>query len=63
MMVEHECTEEARIKRNEDDIQDVWKAVDDIKRAMTYRLPLWAVGVWGLMCASLTLVVTLYVHK
>ena len=36
------CTEETRIKRNEDDIQDLWKILDDLKNAINYRLPLWA---------------------
>ncbi len=54
---------ESRIKRNEEDIQDIWKTLDEIKKAMTYRLPLWSVGVFGLMCSALTLTVTLLVHK
>ena len=33
---------EARIARNEEVIQDLWKAVEEIKSAMLYRLPLWA---------------------
>ena len=41
-MTEGECTEEARIKRNEDDIQDLWKMLEEIKDALNYRLPLWA---------------------
>lgn len=53
---------EARITRNEEDIQkidghnipELWKAIDDIKKAMTYRLPLWAVGVFGVMCSAIT---------
>ncbi len=54
---------ESRIGRNEEDIQSLWKAVEDIKKAMTYRLPLWSVGVFGLMCSALTCVVTLLVHQ
>ncbi len=50
---------EARIKRNEDDIQKLWKVTDEIKKAMTYRLPLWAVGVFGIMCSALTWTVAL----
>lgn len=48
-----ECTEEARIARNETDIHEItkdhkedkselWLAIDNIKTAMNYRLPLWA---------------------
>lgn len=33
----------ARVKRNEEDIQNLWQAVDEIKRILAYRLPLWAV--------------------
>ena len=33
---------EDRIGRNELDIKALWQAMDDIKKAMTYRLPLWA---------------------
>ncbi len=54
---------ESRIKRNESDIQDIWKTLDEIKKAMTYRLPLWSVGVFGAMCSALTCVITLLVHK
>ena len=42
LMVEHECTEETRITRNEDDIQDLWKLLEALKDTMNYRLPLWA---------------------
>ncbi len=31
-----------RVSRNEVDIKDIWQAVNEIKKAMTYRLPLWA---------------------
>lgn len=41
---------EARIKRNELDIKSLWAAVDEIKKLMVYRLPLWAV----FLIASLT---------
>ena len=54
---------ESRITRNASDIKDLRISIDDIKKAMTYRLPLWAVGVFGLMCSALTAVVTLLVHK
>ena len=36
------CSEEARITRNANDIQDLWKILEDLKAAMSYRLPLWA---------------------
>lgn len=62
-MTEHECTEEARIKRNEEDIQDLWKMVEGIKSAITYRLPLWAVGVFGAMSSALTYCVTLLRYR
>ncbi len=58
-MPEHE----ARIKRNEEDIQDIWRTLEEIKKAMTYRLPLWAVGVFGMLCSALTCAITLLVHK
>lgn len=32
----------ARIERNEKDIKSLWDAVDEIKKMMMYRLPLWA---------------------
>ncbi len=35
---------EARISRNEKDIKSLWEAVDEIKKLMVYRLPLWAVA-------------------
>ena len=52
-MVDHECTEEARITRNEQDIKtlgndhktdraELWAAIDAVNKAMSYRLPLWA---------------------
>lgn len=31
-----------RVARNEIDIKTMWNAIDEIKKAMTYRLPLWA---------------------
>ncbi len=55
--------DDARITRNEKDIQGLWKAIDEIKKAMTYRLPLWAVGVFGIMCSAMTWMVALLVHK
>jgi len=33
---------ESRIERNEKDIKALWDAVDEIKKMMMYRLPLWA---------------------
>lgn len=33
---------ESRIDRNEKDIKALWEAVDEIKKMMMYRLPLWA---------------------
>ncbi len=33
---------EAKIDRNEKDIKELWAAVDEIKKMMMYRLPLWA---------------------
>jgi len=57
-MSDHECTEEARITRNEKDIQDMWKVLDELKKAMTYRLPLWATFVIaGLSSVSTGLIV------
>ena len=41
-MADHECSEEARITRNEEDIQDMWKVLSNLKDIMNYRLPLWA---------------------
>ena len=38
-MAEHECTEEARITRNESDIQDMWKTMEALRRGY---LPIWA---------------------
>ncbi len=35
---------EGRIRRNEKDIKTLWEAVDEIKKLMVYRLPLWAVA-------------------
>jgi len=32
----------ARIERNEKDIKALWGAMDEIKKMMMYRLPLWA---------------------
>ena len=40
--MEHECDQESRIARNEEDIQDMWKVLNNIKDALNYRLPLWA---------------------
>jgi len=33
---------EARISRNEKDIQDLWAILEQLKSAINYRLPLWA---------------------
>ena len=33
---------DARISRNEEDIQDMWKILSELKDAINYRLPLWA---------------------
>ncbi len=54
---------DSRIKRNAEDIKVLWNAIDEIKKAMTYRLPLWAVGVFGIMCSAMTWMVALLVHK
>ncbi len=40
---------EARINRNEKDIKSLWEAVDEIKKLMVYRLPLWAVALISLL--------------
>ena len=38
-MTDHDCTEEARITRNEKDIQDMWKIIESLRKGY---LPLWA---------------------
>ncbi len=38
-MIEHECTEDARITRNEKDIQGIWKIIEAFRKGY---LPLWA---------------------
>ena len=38
-MADHECSEEARITRNEKDIQDMWKIIESLRKGY---LPLWA---------------------
>ena len=45
---------EARISRNEQDIQDLWKNVDGIKKALTYRLPLWCTFLLMALSSALT---------
>ena len=40
---------ESRIKRNEQDIKELWNAVDDIKKMMMYHLPLWATTLIALL--------------
>ena len=57
-MPRNECNQEARIARNEEDIQDMWKILTEIKEAMNYRLPLWATFlIAGLSSACTGLVV------
>ena len=58
-MAEHE----ARIKRNEDDIQDLWSSIESIKTALQYRLPLWATFLISGLSAALGSVITAYLHK
>ncbi len=51
--MEHACSEKTRISRNEEDIvkiekegkdgrTELWTAMDDLKKVIMYRLPLWA---------------------
>ena len=51
--MEHECNQETRIARNEEDIAkiekegkdgraELWTAMDKLKTVIMYRLPLWA---------------------
>jgi len=54
------CIEEARIERNESDIQDLWKSLEALKKGY---VPLWATVVFGLMCSAITLLATLLVSK
>lgn len=49
---------ESRIKRNEDDIQSLMDAVDDIKEALQYRLPLWATGIISLLTGAVGALLT-----
>lgn len=64
-MPEHDCTEEARIKRNQGDIQEMvkdhkadkselWAAIDSLKTAMNYRLPLWATFLIAFLSSACT---------
>ena len=54
-MADHECSEEARITRNESDIQNMWKTMEALRRGY---LPLWAVFVIaGLSSACTGLIV------
>ena len=38
-MPDHECTEEARVARNESDIQDMFKMIESLRKGY---LPIWA---------------------
>ncbi len=51
-----------RIERNEEDIKELWSAVNEIKKMMVYRLPLWAVFIMSALtglCGWLLRVATL----
>ena len=54
---------ESRIKRNEDDIQSLWDAIDDIKTALQYRLPLWATAVISLLTGAVGSLLTAILRK
>ncbi len=45
---------EARIARNENDIQDLWHNLEKIKTALNYRLPLWATFLIAALSSALT---------
>ena len=54
---------ESRIKRNEDDIQSLWDAIDGIKTALQYRLPLWATAVISLLTGAVGSLLTAILRK
>lgn len=41
-MAEQCVDHNSRIARNEKDIQDLWSNLENVKKALNYRLPLWA---------------------
>jgi len=45
---------EARIARNEKDIQDLWKILETLKDTINYRLPLWATFLIAALSSGLT---------
>ncbi|KKK55069.1 hypothetical protein LCGC14_3078290 [marine sediment metagenome] len=45
---------EARISRNEEDIQDIWKVVEDIKKVLAARPPLWCTFLLMALSSGLT---------
>ena len=48
-----QCAEHnTKIERNADDIQELWSAIDDIKKALQYRLPLWATFLISLLTGA-----------
>ena len=51
------------VEVTKDNKNELWTAIDELKQAMTYRLPLYAVGIFGILCSAITLLATLYVHK
>ncbi len=45
---------EARITRNEEDIQGLCKGVDELKKALAYRPPLWCTFLMMALSSALT---------
>ncbi len=48
------CAEKARIHRNEEDIQDLWKMIEGIKNTLASRPPLWCTFLLMALSSGLT---------